>query len=129
MTIYDHTYISLLTQSSTFTVFVYYTIIYLAINSTLFWIILDINLNLYIMTDKSPSYNFQLLLNINNKQQNEIMLHYRSDWNAFRENDICLQLVYISLQYEGKAFKNKGPKILLQYYFNMYLQLLYITLV
>ena len=37
------------------------------------------------------------------------MLHFRSNWDAF---DICLQLVYISLQYKGKAFKTKSPKIL-----------------
>ena len=55
MATYDHTYISLLIQSSTFTVFVYQNIIFLAVNSTLFWITLDTDLNLYIMTDKYPS--------------------------------------------------------------------------
>ena len=58
--------------------YLFNTIIYLAVNSTLFWTILDTDLTLYIMTDKGPRYNLKLLININNKQQNKIMLHYRS---------------------------------------------------
>ena len=37
------------------------------------------------------------------------MLQFRLDWDVF---DICLQLVYISLQYKGKAFKSKSLNIL-----------------
>ena len=37
------------------------------------------------------------------------MLQFRLHWGAFTDNDICLQLVYISLQYKGKVF---NPKIL-----------------
>ena len=40
------------------------------------------------------------------------MLQFRLDWDGFTDNDICLQLVYISFQYKGKAFKAKSPNIL-----------------
>ena len=44
------------------------TIIFLAINSTLLWIILDTDLNLYIMTDKilDTTSNYCLISTINN---------------------------------------------------------------
>ena len=44
------------------------TIIFLAINSILFWIILDTDLNLYIMTDNilDTTSNYCLISSINN---------------------------------------------------------------